>query len=129
MAINYKYDLENKLLLTQISGILTSAEVLNYFTELNQDKTAKFATKEIVDLNQIEDFVLTFSDLKFITQQTEILSKNGHEITLICAYNLLSQDIEKMMRPLFLSIDLLVIPCSSEEEFKKNKKNFFSLKA
>jgi len=128
MAINYTYDLENKLLRTKITGVLTSAEVLNYFTEINQDKAAKFATKEIVDLNQVEDLVLTFSDLKSITKQTEILSKNGHEITLMCAYNPLSQDIEKMMRPLFLSIDLLVILCTSEEELNKNKRNLFSLK-
>lgn len=128
MAINYKYDMKNKLLLTKISGVLTSTEVLNYFTELNQDKYAKFATKEIVDLNQIVDFVLTFSDLKFITEQTKTLTKNGHQLTLMCAYNPLSQDIEKMMRPLFLSIDLLVILCSSEEEFNRNKSNLFSLK-
>jgi len=128
MAITYKYDVQNKLLLTKISGVLTSAEVLNYFTELNQDKVARFATKEIVDLNQITDFVLTFSDLKLITKQTKSLSENGHQLTLMCAYNPLSQDIEKMMRPLFLSIDLLVILCSSEEEFEKNKRNLFSLK-
>jgi len=127
MPINYKYNLENKLLLTKINGILTSSEVLNYFTKLNQDKIAKFSTHEIVDLNQVDDFILKFSDLKFITRQTEILSKNGHEITLMCAYNPLSQDIAKMMRPLFLSIDLLVIHCSSEEEFIKNKRNLLNL--
>ena len=128
MPINYKYDLENKLLLTKISGVLTSAEVLSYFTRINQDKVAKFSVNEIVDLNQVDDFILKFSDLKFITRQTEILSENGHEITLMCAYNHLSQDIGKMMRPLFLSIDLLVIFCSSEEEFVKNKRNLFYLK-
>ena len=101
---------------------------MSYFTELNQDKVAKFAVNEIVDLNQVDDFILKFSDLKFITRQTEILSENGHEITLMCAYSQLSQDIGKMMRPLFLSIDLLVIFCSSEEEFVKNKINLFNLK-
>ena len=120
MTIQYKYDDEHNHVIVTPTCSISSTEIYEYFNQLIHDSSIKSKFLEIVDFNNVEDFILKYSDLEKLEEASKLLVEKGHKTTLICAYSKRSQEIAKMMMPLFQSVKLNLILCQSESKFEMN---------
>ena len=69
MAISYTFDHDLGLIRTAVAGDLTVEQTFEYFKRLSSDPDCPDAAIEIVDLSNVTDFSLQYSQLRSITQQ------------------------------------------------------------
>ena len=79
MPIQFQYDKENNMLNLTVRGKLDSKEIVEYFNKLLEGKFLRKGFLEIVDLNEVEDFTLRYSDLEQIDRLTSELNKIGQK--------------------------------------------------
>ena len=114
MPIDFSYIKEKNLLDLKVTGVLTSDEITDYFQKLLDGGFLKPDFIEIVDLNEATDFVLRYSDLEIIAQQTKALNEIGQKATMMCSYNPISKGVSDMMLPLYHKADFTFLICESE---------------
>jgi len=116
MPIDFEYIEEKNILDLKVSGVLKSEEIVEYFQKILDGGFLKPEFIEIVDLNAATDFVLRYSDLNSIADQTLQLNQIGQKVTLMCVYNVKSKDISAMMLPLYKKACFEFLICNSELE-------------
>lgn len=105
MPISYEYEKETNVVNIKVTGVLTSGEIVNYFEQLLESNVVREGFIEVVDLNDVEDFVLRYSDLAQIQVLTSEINKIGQKCSLMCAYNELSKGVSSMMLILYQKAD------------------------
>jgi len=129
MPISFEYKKNSNLIESKISGVLHFEEIAEYFIKLNNEIALAPNFVEIVDFNDADDLVLTFTALNKLSELYQELTAKGHQITLFCAYNNHAQGILDMMMPLFHTMKINVLVCKSEQELKTNISIFKSFMA
>ena len=105
MPIKFEYEEETNVVNIKVTGILTSDEIVNYFSELLESNVVRKGFIEVVDLNEVEDFILRYSDLEQIKILTAELNEIGQKCSLMCACNDVSQGVSSMMYILYQRAD------------------------
>lgn len=121
MTIKYEYNKDLNLLSVKVIDIITSGDILGYFNDLLDECAFSPGIIEVVDLNDVSDFILKFSDLEKIKLASEIFVSKGHRATLIYANSVLSKNIANIMMPLFQSVKFPVHLCTTDVEIEKYK--------
>ena len=118
MPIKFEYLEDSNILDLRVTGVLKSEEITEYFQKLLDGNFLKKDFIEIVDLNSATDFVLRYSDLTIIADQTTQLNKIGQKATMMCVYNQNSKGISAMMTPLYQRADFTFFLCDTENDLK-----------
>ena len=69
MPIAYTFDSELGLISTKVTGVLTTADTLEYFKDLASDPNCPEEAIEVVDFSAVTDFSLQYSEMRGITQE------------------------------------------------------------
>ena len=115
MPIEYSYDDEEKEILCLVSGTLTSGEIVEYFGKIISDKRIK-DFYEIVNLSEVNDLVVRYSDLGKLRKQSKIWKGNGHKFTFFLTPTETSKGIVDLLTPVLRSADIFTYICSKEDE-------------
>jgi len=127
MPITYDFDQKDRLILTKVSGELTTADTVKYFSCLEQDDNCPEDAIEIVDFTNVTDFVLKYNNMKEITgeyQDTKSIKKILATI-FICP-SPLSFGIGRMLQTIhqITNEKHVVIIVRSEAELERSIKDF-----
>ena len=127
MPVNFTHDVQNNIVYTEVSGIFTTSELLDYVNGVSESESIGSGFVEVVRLNA-DDMILKFSDVERIISQISGWEKKNHSFTLMCTFTDKSKALASMLMPLFqkVSTKVTVMICSSELELKKNLKNILS---
>ena len=101
MPINYSFDQEQGLILTNVTGKLSIAITEDYFERLHQDKECPERAIEVVDFSNVTDFAIQYGEMKRITEtyQHAKLTKGILATIFNCSSNL-SYGIARMLQTL-----------------------------
>ena len=73
MPITFTIDTEQRLVLVKPTGVLTTAETLDYFEELGSGGSCPQEAIEVVDFSEVTDFVIRYSNARMIAETSEDL--------------------------------------------------------
>lgn len=117
MPITYRYDENTRVVHTRVKGILTSAEIVEHLSAIYADDQVNMRY-EIVDLNDISDFEMKYSEFLKVVRLASKLIENGHEGMAFCAYRRKPQAIIRLMLSAFSSLAFSLHVCTSPEEYE-----------
>lgn len=121
MTIKAEYDPGTNIFSVQASGKLTSTEIRNHLQDMLANTSCLPGFIELVNLDDVEDFALLFSDLDLepINEACEKLLAKGHRAVLVRTYNEKSRRLAEMILPVFRAATLNVHFCNTDEEFER----------
>jgi len=123
MPITYSFDQERNLVLTKVTGELSTAVTEDYFERLLQDKDCPSEAIEIVDFSGVTDFTIHYADMRKIVMIYQ-MTKSTRNIwaTIFSCKSDLSYGIARMLEALheIANKDHKVIVTRSQEELDKH---------
>jgi len=122
MTVHYEIEEKTNIIRTYVKGILTSADILEHVERLLADEALKDNFIEIVDLSEVVDVSITFSDLSKLKPIFSEWVKRGHSISIFYVPTPLGNEFKVFMSPIFQASGLNIQFCKTKENIEKTLK-------
>ena len=119
MPISYKIDREQDLIYTKVSGQLTIKMTIEYFKCIQEDENIRNDAIEIVDFDNVDDFTISYSDMRIITQSFQTAKSKKHILgTIFMSKSDVAYGIARMLQTLheIANKQHIVVVVRSDEE-------------
>ncbi len=97
--ISYSYDLANATIYTKVTGIVDASQAIEHLKKLVEDPSILTGSREIVDLSNVDDLSLKYTQIVSIQIAFEALIKSGKSLkTKFIVSNDLQYGIARMLQ-------------------------------